>query len=148
MQLTKFTDYGLRVLMYLAVQGPERQPTARIAQSFDVSAHHLAKVATALVQGGFVISGRGRQGGLELSRGADEISIGAAVRHLTGSRPVVLECFSASEGGCKIAPACGLRDPLAEAQDAFMNVLDQYTLKDVTRQKSQLHQLLSLTTVE
>ena len=141
MQLDKFTDYGLRVLMTLAVRAPERVPTSAIASGFALSEHHLSKVATELARSGFVVSERGRGGGLTLARPADQINIGAVVRALRGDTPVA-ECF-ADGSSCLVLPACGLRGPLAEAQEAFFAALDAYALSDVIRQKSALTNLLA-----
>ncbi len=142
MQLDKFTDYALRVLMTLAVRAPERVPTSEIAALFGLSDHHLSKVATQLAREGFVASERGRNGGLILARPADQISIGAVVRAMKRDDPVV-ECFGPNTS-CLILPACGLRDPLAEAQEAFFATLDRYTLAEVTRSRSALESLLQV----
>ena len=141
MQLDKFTDYALRVLMTLAVRAPDRVPTSAIAAGYGLSEHHLSKVATELVRCGFVVSERGRGGGLTLARPAEEITIGAVVRALRGDTPVA-ECFG---GGCDclILPACGLRSPLAEAQEAFFAALDGYQLADVVKSRSALAGLLA-----
>ncbi len=131
MQIDKFTDYALRVLMTLAVRAPQRIPTSEIAATFGLSENHLSKVATRLAREGFVHSERGRGGGLTLARPADQIVVGAVVRAMKRDDPVV-ECFGANTT-CLILPACGLRNPLAEAQEAFYAALDRYTLTDVTR---------------
>ncbi len=140
MQLDKFTDYALRVLMMLAVRAPARVPTSEIAATYDLSENHLSKVATQLVREGFVISERGRNGGLILARPAAEICIGGVVRAMKRDAPVA-ECFGANTS-CLILPACGLRDPLAQAQEAFFATLDQYTLADVTGARTALNALL------
>lgn len=142
MQLDKFTDYALRVLMTLAVRAPARVPTSEIAALYDLSDHHLSKVATQLSREGFVASERGRNGGLTLARSADQISVGAVIRAMKRDDPVV-ECFGPNKS-CLILPACGLRDPLAEAQEAFFSTLDRYTLAEVTRSRSALEALLKV----
>ena len=141
MQLDKFTDYALRILMTLAVQGPERIPTSKIASTFGLSDNHLSKVATQLAREGFVNSERGRNGGLTLSRPADQINIGSVVRAMKRNSPVV-ECFG-TDKSCLILPACGLRSPLALAQEAFFCTLDAYTLSDVTSPTAGLRTLLA-----
>ncbi|EPX80665.1 RrF2 family transcriptional regulator [Litoreibacter arenae] len=142
MQLDKFTDYGLRVLIYLRLCGARKASVAEIAAKFELSEHHLSKVATALVAEGFARSTRGRAGGLSLAKPAQDIRIGAVVRSLTRNLSVA-ECF-AGNGACAIMPACGLRGPLAEAQDAFFAVLDGYSLEDVSGQGPALARLLGL----
>jgi len=142
MQLDKFTDYALRVLMTLAVRAPARVPTSQIATLFGLSEHHLSKVATQLAHDGFVVSARGRTGGLSLARPPDEILIGKVVRAMKRNDPVV-ECFGTNRS-CLVLPACGLREPLAQAQEAFFATLDRYTLADVTRSRSALASLLDM----
>ncbi len=142
MQLDKFTDYALRVLMMLAVRAPARVPTSEIAAIYELSESHLSKVATQLAREGFVISERGRNGGLTLARPATQISVGDVVRAMKRDAPVV-ECFG-SDTSCLILPACGLRDPLAQAQEAFFAALDHYTLSDVTRSRRVLGELLNV----
>lgn len=140
MQLDKFTDYALRVLMTLAVRAPARVPTSEIAAVFGLSDNHLSKVATHLVREGFAASERGRNGGLTLARSADQITVGAVVRAMKRNDPVV-ECFGPDQS-CLILPACGLRSPLSEAQEAFFATLDRYSLADVTRSKAALARFL------
>ncbi|MDA3857396.1 MAG: Rrf2 family transcriptional regulator [Roseovarius sp.] len=140
MRLDKFTDYALRVLMTLAVRAPARVPTSEIAALHGLSEHHLSKVATQLANEGFAASERGRKGGLTLARPADQIRIGDVVRAMKRNDPVV-ECFG-TDKSCLILPACGLREPLAEAQEAFFATLDRYTLTDVTRSRRALAALL------
>ena len=144
MQLDKFTDYALRMLVALAISAPERWTASGIAQTYQISEHHIAKVASQLAREGFVISERGRGGGLTLARAPAQINIGAVVRALKADCPVVA-CFG-SDQSCKIMPACGLRTPLQNAQEAFYAVLDQYTLADVTQSRAGLSALLALKT--
>ena len=140
MQLDKFTDYALRVLMTLAVRAPERVPTSEIATIFKLSENHLSKVATQLVRDGFAASERGRNGGLTLARPADQIRVGDVVRAMKRDDPVV-ECFGPNKS-CVILPACGLREPLVQAQEAFFASLDRFTLSDVTQSRRVLSPLL------
>lgn len=142
MQLDKFTDYALRILVALTVKQDTRVSVTAIAQLYDLSEHHLSKVASALVHGGFVTSERGRSGGLSLARPSDQISIGAVVRNLRGDQHVV-ECFGDNKS-CRILPACGLREPMRVAQEAFFQALDAYTLADVTQRKDALADLLKV----
>lgn len=140
MQLDKFTDYALRILMTLAVRAPDRVPTSEIAALFKLSENHLSKVATQLAREGFVTSERGRNGGLTLAHPPDQIVIGAVVRAMRRDTPVV-ECFG-TDKSCLILPACGLRTPLALAQEAFYATLDQYTIADTTTARRALVTIL------
>lgn len=140
MQLDKFTDYALRVLMTLAIRAPDRVPTSEIARIFGLSENHLSKVATQLVRDGFAASERGRNGGLTLAHPADQIRLGAVVRAMKRDEPVA-ECFGPNTS-CVILPACGLRAPLVEAQEAFFTSLDRFTLADVTKSRRMLEPIL------
>lgn len=142
MQMTKFTDYGLRLLIALSVTEKSTVGAGEIATQYGISQHHVAKIATSLVAGGFIVSERGRNGGLRLARGADEISLGAVVRHLSQGEKLV-ECMGAGPVGCCIVPACGLRGPLAEAEEAFYQVLDKHSIADCASQRDALRALLA-----
>ncbi|SDZ19793.1 transcriptional regulator, BadM/Rrf2 family [Jannaschia faecimaris] len=142
MQLDKFTDYALRILMTLAVRSPERIATSEIATMFAVSENHLSKVATKLVREDFAISERGRSGGLILARSADSIIIGDVVRTMRRAE-IVVECLGPNKT-CRVLPACGLRPALVEAEEAFFAILDGYTLADITRSRQALAQLMSV----
>lgn len=139
MQLDKFSDYAMRMLITLAARPGQRVPTSKIAKVHGLSENHLAKIATTLAHHGFVISDRGRSGGLSLACDPNDINIGAVLRSLKQDEPVV-ECFGLNKS-CLILPACGLRAPLQEAKEAFFKALDQYTLADIAQQRTTLAQL-------
>lgn len=132
MKLTRYSDYALRVLTYLASHDDRRASIREIAARYRISENHLMKVVHDLGRAGFIATSRGRGGGLELARPASEIGLGDVVRHTEDSFDLV-DC-----GHCLIAPACGATAVLAQAMHAFLAVLDRYTLADVAHQKSQL----------
>lgn len=136
MQLTTHTDYSLRALIYLALHQDQGPITVQeIARRYDISANHIAKVAQTLTQLGYVTSLRGRGGGLVLAHAADTINIGALIRETENLK--LLECFG-PDSSCPIEPACKLKNMLWEAQQAFLEVLDGYTLADVIRNGEEL----------
>ncbi|MCC6642574.1 MAG: Rrf2 family transcriptional regulator [Deltaproteobacteria bacterium] len=142
MQLTRYSEYSLRVLMYLALD-PERLVTIdEIARSYDISKAHLMKVVHHLGLRGDVMTVRGRGGGLRLARPPEQIRIGQVVRS-TEENLALAECFEASGSQCAIEAACGLRSVLHEALGAFLGVLDRHTLADlVGRRRKRLTRLL------
>lgn len=140
MQLTKFSDYALRILMHLAAG--DRQRSAReIAQAQGLSFNHLAKISQWLAVEGYVEATRGRGGGMRLVRAADDISVGALLRKSEAGSPLV-ECLGEDGGCCALKPACGLLPYLAEAQEAFFATLDKRSLADVMSRKSGLAKLV------
>jgi Rrf2 family nitric oxide-sensitive transcriptional repressor len=141
MKLTAFTDYSLRVLIYLAAQPGQRATIGQIATAFDVSEHHLVKVVHFLGKKGWLRNLRGKGGGLELGELPQRIVVGRVVRETEGS-DTVAECFGESGGDCQIAPDCRLRGVLGEALAAFYSVLDRYTLADLVRNRQQLARVL------
>jgi Rrf2 family nitric oxide-sensitive transcriptional repressor len=145
MRLTLYTDYSLRVLMYLALHGQRRANIAEIAARYRISENHLVKVVHGLVRGGFVTSYRGKGGGIALAHAADDINVGKVVRFCEG-QPRPAECFG-SDNACVITGACGLTEVLAEACDSFLSTLDRYTLADLVRRRSRLTRLLAATAV-
>ena len=143
MRLTVYTDYSLRVLMYLGIR-PDRLCTIQeIATAYDISRNHLMKVAHQLGLAGYVDTVRGRGGGLRLARPPAQIGIGAVVRACEEDFRLV-ECFDPERNRCVITPACRLTAMLAEALDAYLAVLDSYTLADLLRDDTRLRRLLAI----
>ena len=143
MKLTTFTDYSLRVLIYLAAQPGQRATIAQIAGAFSISEHHLVKVVHFLGKHGWLDTVRGKGGGMALARPPEDIVLGEVVRQTEGEA-VVAECFAADGGHCAISPACRLRGVLGEAVAAFHAVLDGYTLADLVGNRQQLAKVLFL----
>ena len=143
MQITRFSDYTLRVLIFLATRPQEKTTAAAIAAAYDVSFHHIAKTAQWLSRNGLVASERGRNGGLYLTRETSRINIGQVLRQ-TESETSLVECMKPEGGACCIAPACGLKFALAQAQNAFYETLDQFTLADIAQEQSALSKLLKV----
>jgi Rrf2 family nitric oxide-sensitive transcriptional repressor len=137
MRLKSYTDYALRVLMHLAAKPDRLSSIAEIARTYRISHNHLMKVVHDLRKQGYLDAVRGRTGGIRLARPAGEISVGQVVRH-TESGFDLVDC-----GSCVIAPACALTGALHEARDAFMAVLDRYSLAElVEERRSGLRELL------
>ena len=142
-RLTRYSDYSLRVLMYLAVE-PERLATIEeISLAYGISKAHLMKVVHELGRAGMVETIRGRGGGLKLAREPDAISVGDVVRHAEENMDLV-ECFDRDTNQCRIEPICALRGVLEEALESFLATLDDYTLADlVFRRRRSLSNLLT-----
>ena len=142
MRLTSYTDYSLRVLMYLALN-PDRRPTiAEIAARYGISRAHLMKVAHQLGVAGYVETVRGKGGGLRLARPMTEITVGEVVRR-TEPDMALVACFDPAAAPCVIAPACYLKGKLNQARAAFMQVLDTCTLAEVMGNRDALAALLA-----
>jgi len=130
MQLTQFTDLSLRLLIYLARLPESGMATiTEIADYHQISRNHLVKVANSLTNQGFIISTRGKGGGIQLARPAFTIGVGDVVRQTEANMNLV-ECFDTSNNNCLLIRNCFLKASLYEAQRAFMAVLDKYTLAD------------------
>ncbi len=142
MRLTRYTDYSLRVLIYLAAH-PEGFGTVQaIADAYDISRHHLMKVVQELGRRGYVDTVRGRGGGLRLRLSPERINIGRVVRDMENDLALV-ECFG-PDNRCVITPACSLKNLLADAMRAFMAVLDRHTLADLLDDPAPLRRLLDI----
>ena len=144
MRLTNYTDYSLRVLMYLAIR-PERLVTIEeISEAYDISRAHLMKVVQDFGRAGFVETTRGRGGGIRLAQPPESITVGDVVRH-TEDKTDLVECFDSATSTCRIQSICGLRGVLDEALDAFWSILDGRTLADVVaRRRKPLMELLEV----
>ena len=133
MQLTRYSDYSLRVLIYLAL-APERLATIEeIARSYDISRAHLMKVVHRLGQCGYIVTVRGKGGGMRLAQAPEAINIGALVRD-TEDNMDIAECFSAENQKCPMLPDCALQSVLREARQSFLATLDFYCLADIVRE--------------
>ena len=144
MNITTFSDYTLRVLIYLAAHEGEKSTADEIASSYDISFHHVAKAGQWLAREGYVTSERGRAGGMTLRRDLGEINIGRVVK-ATEAGTALVDCMKANGGTCCIRPACGLKLALAEAQAAFYTALEGFTLADIVSERSALKMLLGET---
>jgi len=130
MQITSYTDYALRTLIYLAMS-PNRQATIpEISDFYNISRNHLVKVVHQLGIKGFLETTRGKGGGFSLQRPTEMISIGEVVRSMETHFNWV-ECFDPEQQQCRLLPGCGLKRLLARAGDAYLQVLDATTLADV-----------------
>jgi Rrf2 family transcriptional regulator, nitric oxide-sensitive transcriptional repressor len=142
MRLTAYTDFSLRVLMYLALH-PDRRPTiAEIAERYGISKAHLMKVVYQLGLMGYVETIRGKGGGLRLAKRLEDITVGEIVRR-TEPDMALVACFDPGQPACVIAPACRLKGKLGEARAAFLKVLDDCTLAEVMENRPALEVLLA-----
>ncbi len=139
MRLTTFSDYSLRVLIYLGVREGGLATVADIAQAYDISANHLLKVVHHLGRRGYVQTVRGKGGGMRLARKPERINLGELVRATEEQR--LVECFE-PRSACRIEPACALRGILGEALESFFAVLDRHTLADLLRPERKLAKVL------
>lgn len=171
MRLTNYSDYALRVLMYLAVMpsADDLATIADIADSYQISKSHLTKIVHQLAQLGYIDSVRGKNGGIRLAMSAEKINLGQILRHtepdfdivpcfqkvltqntsgiqqpsLISTEVISNQTFSSAKALCTINPNCQLKGLLYEAMQAFITVMDNYTLADITQNENELWQLLS-----
>lgn len=141
MQLTLYTDYSLRVLLYLGVRREETVTIGEIADAYRISRNHLVKVVHHLASTGFVHTTRGKGGGVRLMRPPEEIRLGEVIRITEGGFDLV-ECMNSQTNTCPIDQLCALKSVVQEALAAFTAVWDRYTLADVLRNRSQLANVL------
>jgi Rrf2 family nitric oxide-sensitive transcriptional repressor len=141
MKLTAFTDYSLRVLIFLAADPSRRATIAEVAGAFDISENHLTKVVHFLGKEGWLVNVRGKGGGMNLAQSPAKIVIGRVVRATEGA-PQPAECFGDQAERCRILRACRLKGVLKQAADAFYAVLDKYTLADLVHRRQMLAQIL------
>jgi Rrf2 family nitric oxide-sensitive transcriptional repressor len=143
MHLTQFSDYSLRLAIYLGCHPEQLVSVDEISRAFGISRHHLVKVVQTLTDLGVVEAQRGRGGGMRLSMHPSDINVGWLVRR-TEPHFNLVECFDPETNSCPIAPACGLKGALRRAQQAFLAVLDEYTLEQFLTRRSDLASLLEV----
>jgi len=144
MQITRYTDYSLRVLIYLAVNQDKLVTINDIATSYQISKNHLMKIVQQLNQQGYLLATRGKNGGIKLNKPTTEINIGSLVRKIE-DKSKLLECFG-SDNHCVITPGCQLKGLFAQAQENFFKTLDSVTLQDLIGEdkNSNLQNLLTI----
>jgi Rrf2 family transcriptional regulator, nitric oxide-sensitive transcriptional repressor len=145
-RLTGYTDYGLRVLIYLAVRPDGFGTVQSIAEAYGISRNHLMKVVHTLSRRGYIDTVRGKGGGMRLRLSPDRINVGGVIRDLESDLRLV-ECFG-PDNRCVITPECGLKNLLSEALRAFLAVLDRATLADLIAEPAPLRRLLDVRLVE
>ncbi|MGD2112939.1 MAG: Rrf2 family transcriptional regulator [Gammaproteobacteria bacterium] len=141
MRLTTFTDYSLRVLIYLGTRSDRRAVVGEIAAAYGISKNHLLKVILFLAEQGYVVTTRGKGGGVQLQLDPGRIRIGDVVRR-SEAGSVLVECFSPGTSDCRIERSCLLRGAFSKALQAFYAVLDTYTLADLLDNQPQLKSML------
>ncbi|MDD2664826.1 MAG: Rrf2 family transcriptional regulator [Dechloromonas sp.] len=140
MRLTAFTDYTLRVLMYLALHPGRLATIPEMARAYGISENHLMKVVHKLARDGLIESLRGKGGGVRLMRAPGDIRLGTLVRASEGEAAIV-ECFSSDASACRIAPSCRLAGILGIAFEQLYATLDTYTLADLVVNERELVRL-------
>lgn len=142
MRLTLYTDYSLRVLMYLGLKRDGLATIAEVSESYGISRNHLMKIVHQLGLLGYVETVRGKGGGIRLARSPGAINLGEVVRRMEEDLALV-QCFDPAATKCRIESACVLRGVLGEALGAFLAVLDRYTLADLIERPRALSRLLA-----
>ncbi|TXI12064.1 MAG: Rrf2 family transcriptional regulator [Polynucleobacter sp.] len=132
MQLTQWTDYSLRVLMYCAKNSDRDTPITimEILERHQISKSHLTKIVSFLSNTGYLKTTRGRNGGISIARPPRNISVGEVVR-MTESNFEIVECFNKKTNSCSITSTCKLKHLLQNATNAFISKLDQVTLDQI-----------------
>jgi Rrf2 family nitric oxide-sensitive transcriptional repressor len=132
MRLTLYTDYSLRVLLYLATKNDQVVTITELADFYKISRNHLVKVVHNLGIQGYIVTTRGKNGGLRLGRPANEIVIGDVVRKMEPDFEL-LECFNEVTDHCVITRTCSLKHVLISARNNFLDQLDKYTVADTAK---------------
>ncbi|KAB8028529.1 Rrf2 family transcriptional regulator [Fluviispira multicolorata] len=135
MQLTLYTDYSLRVLIYLAFKGEELSTIDEISKAYRISKHHLTRVVHKLGENGSIKTIRGKGGGICLAQKPKDINIGRIVKEMEKNFDLV-ECFNKDKNQCILSPMCGLKNILYEAKLNFLKTLESKTLADILVDKN------------
>ncbi len=146
MQLTLRSNHAMRLMMFCAVAGQKVTPVSEIARACNMSEAHLGKIANHLAAHGFIETVRGRRGGVRLARPASELNVGAIVRATELGRCLV-ECLEPESNTCPLIEVCRFRTIIGRALEAFLSVLDGYTLADLVAEKEQLRAAMGLAPV-
>lgn len=142
MKLTSFTDYSLRVLMFLAVQPNELYTSKEIAKHFDIPINHMIKITHNLAKTGLITTQKGKHGGIRIAKDPKAINIGQTIRQLEPNFHIA-ECFDSEGHTCRIVGNCKLQSIFFKAYTAFIGELDKYTLADVISNGIELREIFN-----
>lgn len=131
MHLTQYSTFALRTLQYVALRDPSIVTVDEVSKAHRISKAHLVKVSHELGQRGYIQTIRGRNGGMRLARPADQITVGEVVRWTEAPLELV-ECFNSDTNTCPLLGACHLSRGIQRALRAFLSVLDDMTIADIT----------------
>lgn len=134
MQITRFTDYGLRTLMYVAARSENIASVKEIAEYYGISRNHLVKVVHRLSQLGYIETTKGKGGGLQIAQGAGNLRLGDLISQLEPNMGIA-ECFDTKTNTCRITGSCQLKHYLFEAMKNFIDTMNKYTLADMVQNK-------------
>ncbi len=142
MQLTRHTDFSLRVLIYLSLQNKDTLITIEeISKHFNILKNHLTKVVHQLALKGYIKTVRGKNGGMTLAKPPKQINLGEIIQSMENKTDVI-DCKGAN---CPLTNNCELKDIFNEAQNAFFSTLDKYSLADISKTPENLQKLLNFT---
>ena len=142
MRLTLYTDYGVRVLLYLAAAPDQHGTVRQISDAYGISAHHVSKVAARLAASGLVSSQTGRSGGLTLLADPDIVTLADVVR-ITENDMAIVECMG-EHGSCVVDGVCAARSAFHRARNAFLDELDRMTLSGAARNRQGMQVALQI----
>lgn len=142
MQLTRHTDYSLRVLIYLGMKTDGWATVTELANFYTISRNHLVKIVHQLAQQQYILTRRGKNGGLRLAKPPEQIKIGDVVR-ATEPNFYIVECFERDNKKCVLLPGCGLKSILYDANTAFLAALNRYSLLDAMAQPENVYRLVN-----
>jgi len=150
MRLTDYTDYSLRVMLYLALKRDTLVTIQEISDAYGISKNHLMKVVQQLGEQGWVDTIRGRNGGLRLAEQSLTLTVGEVVR-ATESDFALVGCFDEPQAGrraCVIEPHCRLKHALDAARQAFLAELDRHTIGELAGPAGPLAGLLGIVPIK
>lgn len=143
LEISLYSDYSFRVLMYLALHGQKLVQIKTISEAYRVSENHLVKVVQHLVRLGYVASVRGRSGGIRLAKAPEEIGLGEVFRRTEPSLKL-LACFDTEHSLCPIMNVCELNGVFQQALKCFLDELDRQTLADIVGRRLQMISTLNI----
>lgn len=146
MKINSFTNYAYRILIMLGANADKTVSLTEIANAYDISLNHLKKVSARLVEHGYVVTERGRSGGLRISKDPAEIGLGEVFR-IAQTETAFVECMADEGEGCAISPVCTLQGIFKTALSEFIAVMDRYTLQDLVNNKDELNSHLGVSAI-
>lgn len=130
MYLSKFTDYSFRIMMYLGNHPNELYTVDELSSILNLSTHHIKKIIYTLSKNDYILSTKGRNGGVKMVKNPKDINLGTLLQ-ITEDNLNILECFSPENNTCNINNNCKLKPIINDALNSFKQKLSEYTLEDI-----------------
>lgn len=130
MHLSKFTDYSFRILIYLSNNKKELYTVDELSNNLNISENHIKKIVHSLAKEGYILSLKGRSGGIKLAKPPKDINLGDVLIFCEDFSKII-ECKKNSINCTYNSEKCLIKNIVKSSTEKFIQEFKKYTLLDV-----------------